>query len=152
MKASICMLAATLVAVNTALVAAEEDAIRIHDAWIREAPPGATALAAYMEIENIGDRVRILREASSPAFGHIMLHGTRTQDGLTRMIHLEQVEIAPHSSAIFQPGGNHLMLMQPNRSLSAGDQVAFELDFADGLRVSVSADVRKVVAGGAIDH
>lgn len=152
MKAIVRVLAATIIAANMALVAADEGSILVHDAWVREAPPGAKALAAYMEIENIGDRVQTLRGASSPAFGHVMLHGTRNQDGLTQMIHLEQVEIAPNSSAIFQPGGNHFMLMGPNRHLSAGDEVAFDLDFADGLHVSVSAEVRKVVAGDAMHH
>ena len=41
-------------------------------------------------------------------------------------------------------GGYHLMLMQPEKTLVAGDRVALELRFDDGSKVSIEAPVRRM--------
>ena len=151
-KTLVSVLAGAFLAVCTSLVLAGETSIHIQDPWVREAPPSARVLAAYMRIENGSDRVKVLTGASSPSFGHVMLHGTRNHNGMTEMVHLGRVEIPPNGSVLFEPGGNHFMLMEPNQPLRAGDQVVLDLELADGSRVSVSAEVRKISAAEALPH
>jgi copper(I)-binding protein len=135
------MLALTLAA-NSWLAAAQPD-IQIENAWVREAPPSARMLAAYMTLKNSADQDQVLVEVQSPAFSHVMLHKSEVIDGVARMIHLDEVVIPAGGSVQLEPGGLHLMMPAPETRLSAGDRVPLVLMFADGNQVEVQAEVRK---------
>jgi hypothetical protein len=135
------MLALTLAA-NSWLAAAQPD-IQIEDAWVREAPPSARMLAAYMTLKNPADQDQVLVEVQSPAFSHVMLHRSEVIDGVARMIHLDEVVIPAGGSVQLEPGGLHLMMPAPETRLSAGDRVPLVLLFADGNQIEVQAEVRK---------
>jgi copper(I)-binding protein len=135
------VLALTLAA-NSWLAAAQPD-IQIENAWVREAPPSARMLAAYMTLKNSADQDKVLVEVQSPAFSHVMLHKSEVIDGMARMIHLDEVVIPAGGSVQLEPGGLHLMMPAPETRLSAGDRVPLVLMFADGNRIEVQAEVRK---------
>jgi len=59
------------------------------------------------------------------------------------MVHLSKIELAPIANLIFAPGGYHLMLMNPKRTLRAGDPVVINLEFRGGLVLAVAFEVRK---------
>lgn len=118
------------------------ETVEVNDAWIREAPPGAAVLAAYLTIENGGDAERTLVAADSPDFGRIEIHATRIKGGMASMAPLKGLKIAAHGRQTLAPGGTHLMLMQPRRELRAGDRVKLTLGFDGGLRVATEATVR----------
>jgi copper(I)-binding protein len=124
-------------------LAAAESEIRIENAWVREAPPTAAMLAAYMTLSNAGQQDRVLMEVQSPAFSHVMLHKSQVIDGVARMIHLDEIVIPAGGSVQLEPGGLHLMMPAPASRLTAGDRVPFVLLFADGDRIEVQAEVRK---------
>lgn len=135
------MLALTLAA-NSWLAAAQSD-IQIENAWVREAPPSARMLAAYMTLKNSAAQDQVLVEVQSPAFNHVMLHKSEVIDGVARMIHLDEVVIPAGGSVQLEPGGLHLMMPAPETRLSAGDRVPLVLMFADGNQIEVQAEVRK---------
>jgi hypothetical protein len=135
------MLALTLAA--TSWLAAAQPDIQIEDAWVREAPPSARMLAAYMTLKNSADQDQVLVEVQSPAFSHVMLHRSEVIDGVARMIHLDEVVIPAGGSVQLEPGGLHLMMPAPETRLSAGDRVPLVLLFADGNQIEVQAEVRK---------
>lgn len=130
------------------------------NAWIREAPPGAAAMAGYMTLMNSADKPVILVGASSPAFAKVMLHRTVMDEGMAKMLHQKQIEIPAHGSVTFEPNGYHLMLMKPKQQLKAGDKVEVTLEFADGSTLAVVHEVRAGMGGmnhssmnhGAMDH
>ena len=72
-----------------------------------------------------------------------MIHRTIVKDGMAGMAHASQIELAPNASLIFAPGGYHLMLMNPKRTLRAGDPVVINLEFRGGLVLPVAFEVRK---------
>jgi copper(I)-binding protein len=115
----------------------------VDGAWIREAPPGASMLAAYLVISNHGDSDARLVAVESPAFAHVMLHKSETVDGVARMLHQDSILIPAHGSVILEPGGYHLMMPAPDTRPQAGDQVEFLLRFADDSSLAVTAVVRK---------
>jgi copper(I)-binding protein len=115
----------------------------ISDAWVREAPPGASMLAGYLVIENTGDRDTALVSVESPAFAHVMLHQSVTVDGVARMLHQDRIPLPAHASVALQPGSYHLMMPAPDTRLVAGDKVDFVLHFADDSSRQVTAVVRK---------
>ncbi|MGD2076611.1 MAG: copper chaperone PCu(A)C [Gammaproteobacteria bacterium] len=124
------------------LAGAQTD-IEVEHAWVREAPPGARMLAAYMTLKNTGERERVLVEVQSPTFRHVMLHRSEVVEGVARMIHLDEIAIPAGETVALKPSGLHLMMPAPETRLTAGDRVEFVLIFADGSSVEAQAEVRK---------
>ena len=117
--------------------------IEVTGAWIREAPPSARMLAAFMVIRNSGDQDAILTGVDSPAFNHVMLHQSIVVDGVARMQHQDDIRIPAGGSVSLEPGSFHLMMPAPEPNLKAGDQAEFLLHFADESCVRITADVKK---------
>ena len=123
--------------------ASEEAGVSVRDAWIREAPPGVGVMAGYMELRNNTSGPQLLVGASSSGFESVMFHRTIIKDGIAGMVHAPQVELAANASLVFAPGGYHLMLMTPKRTLRAGDPVVINLEFRGGLVLPVAFEIRK---------
>lgn len=124
-------------------LAVADSGILVEDAWVREAPPSARMLAAYMIIRNSSDRDRVLVDVESPQFRHVMLHKSEVVDGVARMLHQDEILVPAQGSVVLEPGSYHLMMPAPETHLSAGDTVDFTLTFANGDNVQVQAEVRK---------
>lgn len=119
----------------------------ISDAWIREAPPNAMALAGFMMIDNSDDHKHQLLGASSPAFEWIEMHRTVHDGNIVRMVPLNSLPLPSGGRLTMEPGGNHLMLMNPNTLLRAGDEVTITLTFENGLELAVPFRVEKTRLG-----
>lgn len=126
----------------TAALAADSD-ITVSDAWIREAPPGAAMLAAYMKIHNSGSTKRILAGVDSPHFSHVMLHKSVVMDGIAKMLHQDNIEIPPGETLILQPGSFHLMMTAPEKPLQRGQSAEFVLHMKNGENITVTATVKR---------
>lgn len=122
-----------------------EDNLAVRDAWIREAPPTASVMAGYIVIENRGNVSRQLLGATSAAFDRVQLHATVTEDNRTRMIHERSVAVPPGDVVVFEPGGRHLMLMNPKDKLTDGDTVVISLQFDGNEQLDVSFAVRRSI-------
>jgi len=116
----------------------------VTDAWIREPPPGATAVAVYMTLENDGAREIAVNGLTSPQFARGMLHETIRDGDRVRMQHVAALMLAPGAKRSLAPGGLHGMLIKPLDTLPrAGDAVDAVLTCGDGhltLRIPVSRD------------
>lgn len=133
-----------------AAIAAEQ--IGVSNAWIPQAPPGATMLAGYLTIKNNRDTVVNVLAAQSDLFDTVSVHQTVIENGVARMRELHSLEIAPGQEVKFAPGGMHLMLMQPRKDISPGDRIEITLMFSDGTRVPAMFDVRAAEAAGSEGH
>jgi len=125
------------------LLTVAESTLQVEDAWVREAPPNAHMMAAYMTLMNRGAGDAVLTQVDSPAFGHVMLHKSEVVDGVARMIHQHEIVIPAHGSVELKPGSFHLMMPAPDKRLVEGDRVDFVLTFSNGDTIRVQADVRK---------
>jgi copper(I)-binding protein len=123
--------------------AAEEAGVSVRDAWVRETPPGMAMTAGYMVLQNKTSQPQVLVAARSSGFETVMIHRSITKQGMTGMEHSPQVELLPNASLPFAPGGYHLMLLNPKRTLRAGDRVEIQLEFRSGLVLPVAYEVRK---------
>lgn len=140
-KFALSLLVVCIALFTTSLVLANE--LTVNDPWIREAPPEAQMLAAYMTIGNNSTHTVALESASSPDFRIIEIHRTKMEKGMARMMRQSRLQILPGSRVVLAPGNYHLMLMQPLRSLRAGDTVQLQLRFDSGESIDVTALVRK---------
>ena len=61
-----------------------KNSITINDAWIREAPPNASAMAGYLTITNTTKQDRILTFAKSKQFNAVEIHRTIIKDGVAK--------------------------------------------------------------------
>ena len=125
------------------MVAPADNVIVVRDAWVREAPPGATVLAAYFTLENTGTKEDKLVAVRGPDFDKIEIHATEIRAGVARMIALDALPLPPHAVVTLAPGGHHLMLHQPRRALAAGMSIKLELRFESGAHLTVVAPVRR---------
>lgn len=110
---------------------AADDGLSLSDAWIRMTVPSRPA-AGYFTLKNAGDTPRALTGASSPACGNVMLHQSKTVNGVDKMEMVKQVAVPAHGTLQFAPHGYHLMCMKPSADLKPGQQVPVTLRFATG--------------------
>ncbi len=110
---------------------------QVHDGWIRLAPAGMAMpmLSGFGRIDNRCPDSVVVTGVHSLAFGDISLHRTSIVDGISRMRPVPVLPIAANDAATLQPGGLHLMLMQPVSPLKAGGQVQVFFRLQDGREV-----------------
>jgi len=124
----------------TAAAAGDGQHVRVTDAVIQlSAVPGRPA-AGYLSLTGTGT----LTAVSSPLASRIEMHRSMTAGAVTRMAPLPAVQV--RGTAVFTPGGDHLMIFGLDQSLKPGAAVPLSLTFADGSRLSATA--RAVAPGG----
>ena len=116
--------------------------IEIVDAWVRAAPPGATATSAYLGIRNRSDAELTLESATAAGIDRVELHTTRIENGVMRMRRLGEVSIPAGGSVEFSPGARHLMLFSDTLP-AEGEALELRLRFTDGSIVEFVAPVRR---------
>jgi copper(I)-binding protein len=109
--------------------------VSVEDGWIRLPPAPRPMLAGFGRIANRCGDAQAVVAVRSPRFGEVSLHETRLVDGVSRMRELERLALAPAGEALLQPGGLHLMLMQPDAVLAEGERVPLVLVLEDGREV-----------------
>lgn len=105
-------------------------------------PPGSSVAAAYMTIANSGQTTAKLVSIESDDFEEMMFHKTVIENGVASMQHLEFLEVPSGGSVKLEPNGMHVMAMEPERELKAGDQVSIRFTFDNGETYSATVPVR----------
>ncbi len=103
----------------------------VSDLWLREAPPNARMLAAYVTIQNQQDEAIKLVGAYAPDFGMTEIHKTVEVDGMLRMREQKELPLVAHGEIKMAPGGLHIMLMMPERRFVVGEQARICLVYQD---------------------
>lgn len=132
-----------LVSLVLALSAAVVDAASLtaRDGWIRPAPPVAKVRAGYVAIENASEAEVVLTKAESPDFGAIEIHTMYDDAGTMRMRRVPELRVPAKGKVELRPGGLHLMMFRPQRTLAEGDAVEVMLS-GEGARVAATLVVR----------
>lgn len=140
---SLCLNSATFAEEAPPVKPAATTVMAVHEPWVREAPPNAEMLAAYMHLENATDREMVLVGASSPEFAKVEIHNSVIENGIAKMIPQPELVIAAKKDVMLAPGGLHIMLINPKQPLKAGDKVNLTLNFKDGTTQAVQAEVKR---------
>jgi len=120
---------------------ADEAGLAISDAWMRFIIAARPA-AGYFTLANSGDHQTTLVAAASPACGSMMLHRSRSENGVDTMAPIASVAVPTKGSVTFAPGGYHIMCMKPGDEMRAGSSVPVTLTFGDGGTLSADFMVR----------
>ncbi|GAB3342732.1 copper chaperone PCu(A)C [Marilutibacter aestuarii] len=107
-----------------------DQGITVSAAWSRAMPPGARVGGGFMTIRNRGDRDDRLVSLSSPAADSVDVHEMREVDGMMQMRPLTDGLVIPAGGeVVLEPGGYHLMFMQPVQPFVEGDAIDVTLVF-----------------------
>ncbi|MEA1889380.1 MAG: copper chaperone PCu(A)C [Pseudomonadota bacterium] len=111
------------------------------NSWIREAYSGAKMNAGYMTLVNVGSEEVTLVNVESDAFKDIEVHEMARVDGLMEMREVTDMVIPAKGQIQFEPGGKHLMLMEPREHFTTGQKIDMTLTFKSGKKQTVSVQV-----------
>lgn len=120
-----------------------QDDLIFTKAWVRDTPPGAPNGAAYFEITNRGQLADRLMGVASDAAERAEMHTHLHQDGMMQMRQVEVIEIPAGGQARFEPGGNHVMLINLRQVLKQGDTITLQLKFDKAGTVQINLPVQR---------
>ncbi|NZA25416.1 copper chaperone PCu(A)C [Luteimonas sp. SJ-92] len=128
-------------------------AIAVVDAWVREMPPGSRVAGGYLVLDNGGDTDDRLLAVESDQAARVEIHEMRHEDGMMRMRHLpDGLTLPAGGRTALEPGGYHLMLIEPVRRFAAGETVEATLRFEGAPEIALTFEVRGAMAPPHDDH
>jgi copper(I)-binding protein len=142
-------LAAFLFAVPV-LASAQQNAIRVENAWARAAIAGHTGVV-YLTIIDIGAPDR-LTGAASPVAANADLHESFTDNGVAKMRSVAALPLEPGKTVTLAPSGYHIMLTGLKQALNQGDRFPVTLTFEKSGPVTTTVIVQKAGAGIPVDQ
>ncbi len=116
--------------------------IEIHDPYARSASPMAKSGAGFMVIRNSGETDDRLIGVDSSAAQKVELHTHREEDGVMRMVEVEDGFALPAEGEIrMERGGHHVMFMGLTDPFEQGDSIPLTLIFESAGEVTVEVPV-----------
>ena len=88
--------------------------------------------AGYFSLKNIGKVTRTLVGVASPACKNAMLHQSKMENSMMKMVHIKEIEIPAGETLSFAPGGYHIMCMHPAIDIKTKATVPVTLKFKNG--------------------
>ena len=144
-------LALALLIAAPPVLAGSEDVV-IEGAWSRASIGTSRPGVAYMTRRNTGDAPVAVTGLRTDHAMMPMIHASTTDaQGVTRMSHMEQVEIAAGEAVALEPGGLHVMLMDLQRPMVEGESFTLSLILAGGEEITVEVPIRSMAARGPAD-
>ena len=114
--------------------------IAIEDAWARPTKAGMMS-AAYFTMHNVGSVADSLVQVSSNASKDLQIHLSYMNDGIMVMEEQPFVAIQASEQIPFQPGGYHIMIIQPTKDMEEGDKISLSLYFKSGMIIEETIQV-----------
>jgi copper(I)-binding protein len=132
---------------NTATLIEAAASIEIRNAWAR--PSMSTSAgkrnnsAIYLEIVNNSNTDYNLVNVSSDVANRVELHKSFVDEkGVSKMVQLDKLVIPTKTSAVLQPGGMHIMLLDLKTILKVGDKFDLFLYFDNNIQKVVQVEVK----------
>lgn len=123
--------------------AAADRPLAIADAWARTTPPGTTVGAVYLRATSETGDVLVGAAVDDEVAASATLHTTMTSDsGETSMDDIDSFDVPADGALVFEPAGNHVMLVDLVGALERGDTFELTLRFETAGDVTVTVEVR----------
>jgi hypothetical protein len=122
--------------------------ISVSEAWARATMPGQPVSGAYMQIRSDAD-ARLVG-VSSPAVPRVEVHEMKMDGDVMRMREVKAIELPKGKTVSLQPGGFHIMLMNLQKPIAAGDVIPLTLVVESGGKqqaVEVKVEARAMGSG-----
>ncbi len=140
------LLAGTLLLTGVSAENVDNKNITLSHCAIQETIPGAKATGAFLTVTKADDAPLSLVAAKAPKVtDHVELHEMIMQDNKMTMSQIKEYPLQKGEN-IFKKGGYHIMLMDMQKKLTAGEQYEVTLVFSDGSEKTCAAEVKTVKA------
>lgn len=116
--------------------------LEITNARLALAPVSGNPAAVYFDAVFNGERGISITSADVAGAGNTMVHATAEINGKMTMGEVGPVALRSGEPLSFEPGGYHVMAMQLDPSVAAGDSVEVTLKISGGKTHKFTADVR----------
>lgn len=117
-----------------------EAQIEVQQAWARPAAAGSNS-AAYMVLVNRGGAADRLLRAECQAARAVELHESMMHGDMMQMQPVAAIDVPAGGRAELKPGGLHIMLIDLQQELTAGQTLTLTLIFEKAGAVTVQAAV-----------
>jgi hypothetical protein len=125
---------------------ADQGPVAVSDAWVKASDMQMTG--SFGVIRNTGDADLTLVSAQTSASPMTELHEVVEKDGQMVMQPKQGGFAVPAGGEhVLEPGADHIMIMQLEQPLTAGDDVDITLTFDDGTTYAYTAQVREADVG-----
>ncbi|MDA1089615.1 MAG: copper chaperone PCu(A)C [Proteobacteria bacterium] len=128
--------------------------ITISAPWARATFAKAKTAAAYMTLNNSGDKADTLIGVKSAIAQKTGIHRTTMENGIMKMGAVGSIEVPAGGMAMLKPGGHHVMFMGLVQPLKEGANFPLTLVFAKASEVTVTVQILKpgAMGGAAMRH
>ena len=114
--------------------------VTISDGWARASILASRPAAAYLTLTS--DQSDQLVAITTPVAENVTIHAVETgNDGVSRMVKIDALDLPSGEPVTLAPGGMHLMLMGLPEKLEEGTELPLILTFASGAQMEVSVPV-----------
>lgn len=120
--------------------------VNVNDLVVREMLPGSKSTAGYFTLTNHSNKTVTLQSVSATALSRVEVHEHTMNNGVMKMQQVKQgLTIEPHQQLVFQPGGYHLMLFNPQQKIKKGMTLDLTFNFKTEQAIKASAKVVSVL-------
>ncbi|MDC8753297.1 copper chaperone PCu(A)C [Erythrobacter sp. sf7] len=123
-------------------VAGQVPGMTISNARLVLAPVAGNPAAVYFDLDYQGDQGLTIRKADVEGAGMTMMHDYGEYDFKVQMMEALPIALTKGSKVSFEPGGLHIMAMEPSADLAPGDKVKVTLTMSGGATQEFEAEVR----------
>ncbi len=142
------LFAASLLVSLSVFAAKPASTVQVVEAWARATPAVAPVAAGYLTLVNHANAPDRLLRVDSTVAKRVEIHMMRNDGGIMRMRQITDGLVIPaHGTLQLQPGGDHLMLIDPAHALIAGDHFEATLVLQRAGALKVTFEVRPMDAG-----
>lgn len=125
--------------------APEAPVLEVRDVIVYAPLPATGVAVGYLTLANRTENDVVIRGARSPQFAQVEFHRTDTKDNVARMLATPSIVVPAGGELRLQPGGHHLMLIDPIAATSPNDDVVIAFDSTAGeiiVRTAVQSRTR----------
>jgi copper(I)-binding protein len=126
----------------TEAVAGQVPGMTISNARLVLAPVAGNPAAVYFDLDYQGDQGLTIRKAEVEGAGMTMMHDYGEYDFKVQMMEALPIALTKGTKVAFEPGGLHVMAMEPPADLAPGDKVKVTLTMSGGATQEFEAEVR----------
>jgi len=116
----------------------KSNGITFNDLTIYAPRAGSRVTAGFTNIINKSADAVTITSISSPQFNSVEIHETAIINGVARMVKIEALTIPEHQSVALKPGGKHLMLIDPKKFITEGEEINLIIELSRNETVTLS--------------
>ena len=116
----------------------KSNGITFNDLTVYAPRAGSRVTAGFTNIINKSADAVTITSISSPQFNIVEIHETAIINGVARMVKIETLTIPEHQSVALKPGGKHLMLIDPKKFITEGEEINLIIELSRNETVTLS--------------